>query len=73
MTEKIVRRGVAAPHEYTPDLLQHVFVRDVTAKHVVALSAKQTVAQVRQWLVADGPDARHQGFRLSMAKYWSAS
>jgi CBS domain-containing protein len=62
MTEKIVRRGVAAPHEYSPDLLGQVFVRDVASKHVVALSAKQTLGQVRQWISSDGPDSRHQGF-----------
>jgi len=64
MTEKIVRRGVAAPDEYTPDLLQHVFVRDVASKHVVALSAKQTLGQIRLWIGSDGPDSRHQGFPI---------
>ena len=64
MTEKIVRRGVAAPYDYTPDLLGQVLVRDVAAKHVIALSANQTLAQVRQWIAADNPDSRHQGFPI---------
>ncbi len=62
MTEKIIRRGVQTPHEYSPDQLEQVLARDVATKHVIALSAKQTIGQVRQWLAADGPDARHQGF-----------
>ena len=62
MTEKIIRRGVAAPLDYTPDVLQQVLVRDIASKHVVALSAKQTLGQVRQWIAADGPDSQHQGF-----------
>lgn len=62
MTEKIVRRGVAAPHEYSPDMLEQVLVGTVASKHVVALSTKQTLGQVRQWIASDGPDSRHQGF-----------
>jgi H+/Cl- antiporter ClcA/predicted transcriptional regulator len=62
MTEKIIRRGVAAPLDYTPDALQQVLVRDIASKHVVALSAKQTLGQVLQWIAADGPDSQHQGF-----------
>ena len=64
MTEKIVRRGVAAPYDYMPDLLGQVLVRDIAAKHVIALSANQTLAQVRQWIAADNPDSRHQGFPI---------
>ncbi len=62
MTEKIVRRGVAAPHEYEADLLAQVSVREVATPQVVTLSATQTVAEVRRWIAADGPDASHQGF-----------
>ncbi|HZZ29269.1 MAG TPA: chloride channel protein [Pirellulales bacterium] len=64
MTEKIVRRGVAAPHEYAPDLLQQVLVGAVAAKKVIALRATQTVKEVRAWMAADGPDSRHQGFPI---------
>jgi chloride channel protein, CIC family len=64
MTEKIVRRGVAAPHEYEADLLAQVSVREIATRNVVTLSATQTVAEVRHWIAADGPDASHQGFPI---------
>jgi H+/Cl- antiporter ClcA len=64
MTEKIARRGVATPHEYTADPLEQVTVGAVTSKPVVTLLTTQTVAEVRQWLAIDGPDASHQGFPI---------
>lgn len=64
MTEKIARRGVATPYDYTPDALAQVTVRDVATKQVVALSVNQTLQQVRGWIAADGTDARHQGFPI---------
>ncbi|HTQ40687.1 MAG TPA: chloride channel protein [Pirellulales bacterium] len=64
MTEKVTRRGVAAPSEFTPDLLQQVLVRDVAAKKVIALRDTQTVKEVRAWMAADGPDSKHQGFPI---------
>jgi H+/Cl- antiporter ClcA len=64
MTEKIVRRGVAAPYDYTPDVLAQVTVRDVASKHVIALSVNQTLQQVRSWIAADGAEAQHQGFPI---------
>jgi H+/Cl- antiporter ClcA/CBS domain-containing protein len=64
MTEKIVRRGVAAPHEYEADLLAQVAVREIATRKVVTLAATQSVAEVRRWIAADGPDASHQGFPI---------
>jgi CIC family chloride channel protein len=64
MTEKIVRRGVAAPHEYEADLLAQVAVREIATRKVVTLAARQSVAEVRRWIAADGPDASHQGFPI---------
>jgi CBS domain-containing protein len=64
MTEKIVRRGVATPSDYVPDVLSQVLVRNVAAKPVVSLSATQTVGEVRRWIDADGPETRHQGFPI---------
>jgi CBS domain-containing protein len=64
MTEKVARRGVAAPSEFTPDLLGQVLVRDVAAKKVVALRGTQMVKEVRQWIANDGPDSKHQGFPI---------
>jgi CBS domain-containing protein len=64
MTEKIVRRGIAAPHDYTADVLAQVLVRDVATRPVVTLTATQTVAEVRRWIAADGSAASHQGFPI---------
>ncbi len=62
MTEKIARRGVATPHDYTADPLAQVLVGAIASKPVVTLLDTQTVGQVREWLAIDGPDASHQGF-----------
>jgi CIC family chloride channel protein len=62
MTEKIARRGVSVPHEYSADRLEHVLVGSVASKPVVTLVATQTVADVRQWMATDGPQSKHQGF-----------
>jgi H+/Cl- antiporter ClcA/CBS domain-containing protein len=64
MTEKIARRGVATPHEFTADPLEQVTVGAVASKPVVTLLTTQTVGEVRQWLAIDGPDAAHQGFPI---------
>ena len=64
MTEKIARRGVATPNDYTADPLAQVTVGAVASKPVVTLLATQTVGQVREWLAIDGPDANHQGFPI---------
>jgi H+/Cl- antiporter ClcA/predicted transcriptional regulator len=62
MTEKIARRGVRVPSEYSADYLDQVFVRDVYSRDVSSLRATQTVDEVRAWLDAGGPAANHQGF-----------
>jgi H+/Cl- antiporter ClcA/CBS domain-containing protein len=56
--------GVAAPHEYEADLLAQVAVREIATRKVVTLAATQSVAEVRRWIAADGPDASHQGFPI---------
>jgi CBS domain-containing protein len=62
MTEKIARRGIRAPAEYTADPLDQVYVSEVASTKVIALEADDPVAEVRQWLESDDPDAVHQGF-----------
>lgn len=62
MTEKIARRGVRVPSDYAADYLDQVQVREVCHRNVVSLSADQCVADVRNWLNEDSPDAHHQGF-----------
>jgi CBS domain-containing protein len=68
MTEKIARRGVAAPTEYVPDVLAHVFVRDAASLSPVTLSDEQTVSMVRDWLCSGTPESSHQGFPVVDAR-----
>jgi H+/Cl- antiporter ClcA/CBS domain-containing protein len=62
MTEKIERRGVRVPAEYSADFLEQVAVRDVAAQPVVTLNATQTLAEVRQWLAHHSSASHHQGY-----------
>jgi CIC family chloride channel protein len=62
MTEKISRRGIRTPEEYVPDPLNHVLVREIASHEVVTLNSTQSVAQVREWLVAQGEINKHQGY-----------
>jgi CBS domain-containing protein len=62
MTEKIARRGVRVPSEYSADYLDQVLVRDACSRDVVSLQASQRIADVRLWLEASVMEAKHQGF-----------
>jgi CBS domain-containing protein len=62
MTEKIARRGVRVPSEYTADYLDQVLVRGVMQQPVVSLSATDSVAAVRAWLATREPGTEHHGF-----------
>lgn len=56
MTEKLARRGVRVPAEYSADYLDGISVGDACSKEAISLDADQTVAEARD--VA----ASHQGF-----------
>ena len=62
MTEKIVRRGVRVPSEYSADYLDQILVREACSRDVISLQVNQRVADVRDWQREDGMEARHQGF-----------
>lgn len=62
MTEKIARRGIRAPMEYTADYLDQVEVGRIATKSVVTLAADRTLAEVRRWLDSDPAGSRHQGY-----------
>lgn len=62
MTEKIARRGVRVPSEYAADYLDQVSVSSVASKDVTALSAGDTVAEVKAWLSAGGRETKHHAF-----------
>lgn len=62
MTEKIVRRGVRVPAEYTADYLERISVGEACSRDVVSLAATQTLDDVRAWLATEAAPAKHQGF-----------
>jgi chloride channel protein, CIC family len=62
MTEKIARRGISAPVDYTADLLSQIFVREVASYQVVSLRGDQTLAEVRAWIAEGRPGSTHHGF-----------
>lgn len=62
MTEKIARRGVRVPSEYSADFLEQVLVRDAASHPVATLQAEHTLQQVRAWLGSGAPEAQHQGY-----------
>ena len=64
MTEKIVRRGVHVPSEYSADYLEQVLVRDVIKNPVTTLLADQTVRQVQEWVASKAEGSTHQGFPI---------
>jgi len=62
MTEKIVRRGVRVPAEYTADYLERIAVGEACSRDVVSLRANETLADVQAWLSTEHAPAKHQGF-----------
>jgi H+/Cl- antiporter ClcA/predicted transcriptional regulator len=62
MTEKIARRGVRVPAEYSADFLDTVLVRDMMSPSVRTLRADDTLDSVRQWISTRAPGTTHQGF-----------
>lgn len=50
MTEKIRRRGVSAPDEYTPDMMQLINVSSVIVSAPLTLHEKMTLTQAQQLL-----------------------
>jgi CIC family chloride channel protein len=56
MTEKLARRGVRVPAEYSADYLDGIPVSEACSRSVVSLDADQTVADAR------ATAASHQGF-----------
>ncbi|MFN8010497.1 MAG: chloride channel protein [Holophagaceae bacterium] len=62
MTEKLARRGVRVPSEYTADLLDQLTAKDFAAKQVASLPARMPLREARAWLDARAPGSFHQGF-----------
>lgn len=62
MTEKIVRRGVRVPSEYSADYLDQILARDACSREVISLRMDQRLSDVRAWLATGEGAAKHQGF-----------
>ena len=65
MTEKIARRGVRVPAEYSADYLAQVAVSDAATSPVVTLKSSDTLRAVREWFHSGAPDAHHQGYPVT--------
>jgi CBS domain-containing protein len=62
MTEKIERRGVRVPSEYSDDYLDRIHVGEICTRHISLLRAEQSVGEVVPWLLGPDPAARYGGF-----------
>jgi H+/Cl- antiporter ClcA len=62
MTEKIVRRGVRVPGEYTADYLTQVMVGKACTHDVITLKTSDELGDVRAWLISGRSEAQHQGY-----------
>lgn len=62
MTEKIARRGLSAPSEYSADFLTQLLVGEAASRQVVTLDADALVAAARGLLTDGGPHRRHHGY-----------
>jgi len=62
MTEKIVRRGVRVPGEYTADFLDQINAGDCASKPVVTLGADDLLEAVRAFIASHARESKHQGF-----------
>lgn len=68
MTEKIARRGVKVPSEYSADFLDQINVRDIASRRLVVVRADDTVGEVRRWVTSGANGTTHQGFPVVDAK-----
>lgn len=62
MTEKLARRGVRVPAEYTADHLDQLLVKDFASRKVAHFEARTTLAEARKWLTSGAEGCTHQGF-----------
>jgi H+/Cl- antiporter ClcA len=62
MTEKIARRGVRVPHEYSADALDQLWVRDTATRQVVTLPGEQSLEETRRWIASGAQGSTHTGY-----------
>ncbi len=64
MTEKIARRGVKVPSDYSADNLEQVLIRDVITNPPTSLRADQTIQEIRSWVGSKADGSTHQGYPI---------
>jgi len=64
MTEKIVRRGIKVPDEYTADPMDHIHVAQACTQPAHCLRAEDTLGQTLQWLQGFDASSHHQDYPL---------
>jgi CBS domain-containing protein len=62
MTEKIERRGVRVPSEYTADDMEQIPVGKVCTREVRSLKTSDELGEVRSWMNSGRVRAQHQGY-----------
>lgn len=62
MTEKIARRGVRVPSEYSADFLEQVLVGRVCTRDVRSLKTSDELGEVRKWMNSGREHAHYQGY-----------
>jgi len=62
MTEKIARRGVNVPVDYSADAFMQMRVVDHMHRSVVTLLSTDTLEKIQAWLAEGTSDTLHQGY-----------
>ncbi|MGC4060930.1 MAG: chloride channel protein [Aquabacterium sp.] len=62
MTEKIMRRGVRVPAEYSADPLAQLSVAQACTRPAFMLPARAQVGALREWMNSQGTHTDHQGY-----------
>lgn len=62
MTEKIARRGVQVPSDYSADFLAQIKVRDIASSNLSTINGSQTVESIRQWITSNAIGTEHHVF-----------
>jgi H+/Cl- antiporter ClcA/CBS domain-containing protein len=62
MTEKIARRGVQVPHEYSPDFLESVRAKRYCTRELVTVKSTENVEDVQAKFVSG--ELTHQGYPI---------
>jgi CIC family chloride channel protein len=64
MTEKIARRGVQVPSDYSANFLEQIVVGTIASRLPVTLKAGDTVSSVREWIMSQGEGSEHHVFPI---------